>query len=447
VASLDIPHLALHAGVGGQIWDLPLNETTVKKPTPATVTPPGLTFVALFCVAALCAQAAPVTDQQKLAAANTGFAFNLLKEIAREQPKRNVFISPYSVSSVLQMVCNGAGGKTKEELQQVLGTAGMTLTTMNQANQHLTRAITSGCSNVVLNSANAIWYRKGITVKPEFIAGNKQFYQAQVEGLDFNDPASVGIMNAWANEMTRGKIPSIVTGPISPLTFLYLANAVYFKGGWFTPFEAKETKERVFHLRGGQQKKLPMMARIADFSYRRVTGYQAVRLPYKDGDLAMYVFLPDADSSPERLLSIMNGDKWQRVTLPGFSGKKGTLVFPRFKLEYGVDLEKPLRALGLRHAFEAADFSGMSSMPLFISETLQRTFVEVNEEGTEAAAVTVMGIAGGIELNPPKPFEMIVDRPFLFVIHHFNRDGAGSILFMGVVFDPGVLLPVLSQKP
>jgi serpin B len=161
----------------------------------------------------------------------------------------------------------------------------------------------------------------------------------------------------------------------------------------------------------------------------------------------MYVFLPDADSSPERLLSIMNGDKWQRVTLPGFSEKKGTLVFPRFKLEYGVDLEKPLRALGLRHAFEAADFSGMSSMPLFISEALQRTFVEVNEEGTEAAAVTVMDIASGIELNPPKPFEMIVDRPFLFVIHHFDRDGAGSILFMGVVFDPGVLLPVLSQKP
>ena len=116
----------------------------------------------------------------------------------------------------------------------------------------------------------------------------------------------------------------------------------------------------MFHLRGGQQKQLPMMARTDDFSYRRGTGYQAVRLPTKTGDMAMYVFLPDADSSPEKLLAIMNGDNWQRITLPGFKREKGTLVLPRFKLEYGVDLKKPLRALGLKHAFEEADFSGIS---------------------------------------------------------------------------------------
>ena len=148
-------------------------------------------FLTLCSAPALEARAASPADQQKLAAANTGFAFKLLKEIAKEQPAQNIFISPYSVSSVLQMVCNGAGGTTKEEMQQVLGTSGMTLAAMNQANQDLSRAITSGTSNVVLNSANAIWYRKGIPVEPEFIACNKQFYQAQVEGLDFNDPASV----------------------------------------------------------------------------------------------------------------------------------------------------------------------------------------------------------------------------------------------------------------
>jgi len=398
------------------------------------------TSLTLCCFAPLGAPAAAPTDQHKLASANTGFAFKLLKEIAKEQPAQNVFISPYSVSSVLQMVCNGARGKTKEEMQQVLGTSGMTLAAMNQANLNLSRAITTGCSNVVLNSANAIWYRKGIPVEPDFIACNKQFYQAQVEGLDFNDPASVGIMNAWVNERTCGRIPSIVVGPIDPLTYLYLANAVYFKGGWFTPFEAKETKERVFHLRGGQEKKLPMMTRTADFSYRRGTGYQAVRLPYKDWDLAMYVFLPEKDSSPEKLLGIMNGDNWQRITLPGFSERKGTLVLPRFRLDYGVDLKKPLRALGLRHAFEAADFSAMSSVPLFISEALQKTFVEVNEEGTEAAAATMVPGSSGIEMNPPKPFEMIVDRPFLFVIHHSGHNGNGTILFMGVVFDPGASL-------
>src|SRR5208283_479872 len=116
----------------------------------------------------------------------------------------------------------------------------MTLAAMDQANEDLSRAIASGSSNVVLTSANAIWYRKGIPVKPEFIACNQQFYQAQVKGLNFNDPASVRIMNAWVNEMTRGKIPSIVSGPIDRDTYLYLANAAYFKGGWLTPFTVKE---------------------------------------------------------------------------------------------------------------------------------------------------------------------------------------------------------------
>ena len=399
-----------------------------------------LTFIAFSWIAALAARGASPADEQKLASANTGFAFNLLKEITKEQPARNVFISPYSVSSVLQMVCNGAGGKTREELQQVLGTAGMTISAMNQASLSLSQAIQAGSSNVVLRSANAIWYRKGIPVRPEFIACNKEFYEAQVEGIDFNDPASVGVMNAWVSEMTSGRIPSIVTGPISPLTHLYLANAVYFKGGWAAAFDASKTKERAFHLRGGQQKQLPMMARTDDFSYRRGSGYQAVRLPYKDWDLAMYVFLPDKDSSPEKLLAVMNGGTWERITLPGFTTQKGTLALPGFKLGYGVDLKKPLRALGLRHAFEAADFSDISSDPLFISEALQKTFVEVNEEGTEAAAATEMGVSLGYHPDPPKPFEMIVDRPFLVVVHRSDREGSGSILFMGVVFDPSAAL-------
>jgi serine protease inhibitor len=196
----------------------------------------------------------------------------------------------------------------------------------------------------------------------------------------------------------------------------------------------------VFHLRGGQQTKVLMMTQTRGFSYRQGTGYQAVRLGYKDRNLGMYVFLPDANSSPEKLLALMHGGNWERITLPGFSERHGTLILPRFKLEYRVDLKKPLRALGLRHAFEAADFSSMSSTPLFISEALQRAFVEVNEEGTEAAATTIVAMTKGYDPNPLKPFEMIVDRPFLFVIHHSDPDGSGSILFMGVVFDPSAFL-------
>jgi serine protease inhibitor len=238
------------------------------------------------------------------------------------------------------------------------------------------------------------------------------------------------------NEKTHGRIPSIISGPIDANTQLYLANAVYFKGKWLEPFEVKATKERPFHLPGRRQKNVPIMVRGGSFSYRHGSGYQAVRLPYMDPELGMYVLLPDPDSSLKKLLSILNGDNWQRVTLPGFSEKSGTLELPRFKLDYGVDLKPPLKALGVKTAFDQdkSDFRALSNEQTFISEACQKAFVEVNEEGTEAAAVTVMAVQKReISINAPKPFEMIVDRPFLFII----EDGAShSILFMGAIFDP-----------
>jgi serpin B len=224
---------------------------------------------------------------------------------------------------------------------------------------------------------------------------------------------------------------------ISRDTLLFLANAVYFKGKWSEPFDVKDTKDRPFHLRGGSQKNVPMMTQTKTFTYRRGTDYQAVRLPYQSENLAMYVFLPDTNSSPEKLLGIMTGDSWQRVTKPGFSEKEGTVVLPKFKLEYSVELNQPLQALGMKTAFDpvGADFSGIAPQ-LFISAARQKTFVEVKEEGTEAAAVT--GIAmetSAMMVPPPNPFQMIVDRPFLFLI---EDNQTGTILFMGVMFNPAV---------
>src|ERR1039457_5303191 len=279
-------------------------------------------------------QAASPADQQKLASANIGFAFNLLKQIAKDQPGKNIFISPYSASTVLQMACNGAGGQTKTEMEQVLGTTGMAAEALNAANKECDRAINSQGTNVVLTAANAIWYRKGTPVKPAFISCNQLFFGATVDALDFDDPRAVGIMNAWASEKTHGRINGIADGLINRLTELVLANAVYFKGKWEEPFEVKSTKERVFHLRAGRQKQVPMMEQTRKFTYRRGSGYQAVRLPYQGWALAMYVFLPDVGSSPEKLISIMNGDTWQRVTEPGFRDREGTVVLPKFKLEY-----------------------------------------------------------------------------------------------------------------
>ena len=387
-----------------------------------------------LCVFGLGALAASDADRQRLASADADFAFKLLKEISKEQPGSNIFISPYSASTALQMVCNGARGQTVSEMQRVLGTTGMAAEILNGANRGFDKSLNGRDTNVILNVANAIWCQAGAAIKPEFIACNQRFFGATVGTLDFGDPRSVSVINDWASEKTHGRITHIADGLLSSLTRVFLANAVYFKGKWEEPFEVKATKDRPFHLRGGRQKQMPMMEQSRKFTYRKGSGYQAVRLPYLGWSLGMYVFLPDPGSSPEKLLSIMTGDTWGRVTRPGFSERQGTLVLPKFRLEYRVELEQPLKALGMKSAFSKADLSGIADGPLFISAVRQATFVEVNEEGTEAAAVTGVPGSKGIEMDPPKPFQMIVDRPFLFLI---ADEQTGVILFMGVVFEPG----------
>ena len=392
--------------------------------------------LALFYATVFAAHAGSMSSREQLASANTGFAFRLLAEINRGQLDTNIFISPYSVSSVLQMVANGAAGKTRDEIQRTLGLTNNNLTAQNEACLALDRLIHAQNTNSILDSANALWYRQGFPIKPEFAACNQQYFQATVTGLDFTNPSSSGIMNGWVNEKTRGRIRSIISGPIHANTQLYLANAVYFKGKWLEPFEVKNTKERPFHLPGGREKNVPLMVRGGSFSYRHGSGYQAVRLPYLDPNLGMYVLLPDPDSSLEKLLSILNGEDWQRVILPGFNNNEGTLELPLFKLDYEVKLNAPLKALGIKTAFDlhTADFQALGNKPTAISEALQNAFVEVNEEGTEAAAATIiMFPPKSVIINPPKPFEMIVDRPFLFII---EDDASHSILFMGAIFDP-----------
>jgi len=371
----------------------------------------------------------------KLAAANNTFAFKLLKQLVTEQPGASIFVSPYSAATALQMVGNGAAGQTKTEMQQVLETAGISAAGLNAACKAASDLLNPKDTNVILTTANALWYRQSAQIKPDFLAANQKFFASTVKALDFaNVPAAENEINQWASDQTHGRITGIANGMIDPLyTDLVLANAIYFKGKWLDPFDKNLTKERPFHPAAGAVKNLPMMEMSKKFTYRKGSGYQAVRLPYMGGDLAMYVFLPDPGSSPAKLLQIMDGDKWRRVTVSGFSEHDGLVVLPKFKLENTLELNRPLEALGMKTAFnqKQADFSGMFNDLHFISEVRQKAFVELNEEGTEAAAVTVILMAGGMpEMNPPKPFEMIVDRPFLFAIVDARSE---MILFMGVV--------------
>jgi serpin B len=218
-------------------------------------------------------------------------------------------------------------------------------------------------------------------------------------------------------------------------TDLILANAIYFKGRWLNTFDKKLTKERPFHPAVGVAKNLPMMSMWQKLMYQKGSGYQAVRLPYIGGDLAMYVFLPDPGMRLATLLQLMNGDKWRRQTLPDFNEREGTLVLPRFKLDNMLSLNAALKSLGMKTAFDRqkADFSEMFEERHNISDVRQKAFVEINEEGTVAAAVTKIEVETiGVQENRIVPFDMIVDRPFMFVVAHAPSE---MILFMGVVND------------
>ncbi len=394
-------------------------------------------FGALLCCLAWTALAQAPADPAKLAAANTGFAFDLLKQITDAKPDANVFISPFSVSTVLQMVANGAAGDTRAEMQQVLKTAGLPPEALGPACQDLNRSLQAQ-TNVTLNLANAIWFQEGIRLKPGFVATNSRFFRAELAPVDFKKPESAKTINDWADDSTHGKIKEVVRWPFDPLTRLILANAIYFKGKWDRPFDKGATKSHAFHLSSGAEKQTPMMWQRGHFNYLEGDGFQAVRLPYAGGRLQMYLFLPGTDSRPAKLLAGLDSDKWRDKILPGFSDREGTLALPRFRLEYDVLLNEALKALGIRHAFEDADFSAMAYERLFVSQVKQKSFVEVNEEGTEAAAVTTVAVRASAIMRPIKPFEMIVDRPFFFVIGDSQTQ---SVLFMGLMYDPAGTTP------
>jgi serine protease inhibitor len=356
-----------------------------------------------------------------------------LKTLAGEPPAKNVFISPYSISTVLQMVCNGAAGSTRDDMARVLGTSGLEIKALTRAHKDLDKSVRSAQADVTLSIANAIWYSVAVEVRPAFASLNKDYYGATLDPLDFTDPRTGGLVNAWAEKQTQGRIKNIVAGRLPGDTGMLLANAIYFKGTWERKFDAKATQPRAFHLADGGQKQVPMMEQRGKFEYQESNGCQAVRLPYKGGRLGMYVLLPEAGSSAAKLLAMLNGEVWRGKFGRPMQRREGTFVLPRFKLEFGAELKPPLQAMGMKLPFSrAADFSGMSASPMFLSAVKHKSFVEVNEEGTEAAAATV-AVMTLTAARPTQPFEMVVDRPFLFVI---ADNVTKAILFVGVVYEP-----------
>lgn len=371
-------------------------------------------------------------DKGIVEAENT-FGLHIHKELSKLGTGENVLISPYSLSSGLALAYNGSAGETAKQMESVLGWSGMGLAKVNEANKGLRTILEKG-GGVTLNIANSVWIQNELVMKEPYLNTIKDAYGAEIKMTDLNHDDSVEIINGWVNDKTSGMIKGIFSDP--PQVKTVLINAVYFNGGWMDEFNPEFTEEKNFTLGDSRVKKVSMMKQENGFGYKESDKWQAVRLPYGDGRMHMLVIVPSKESSLEELHKQLWKDPavWQ----DGYEFETVKLELPRFKAELSSELserlEDVLKEAGMPDAFDAgkADFSAMSETPLYIGSIGHKVVVDVNEKGTEAAAVTSIAMPSSAP-EPKEPVEMIVDRPFFFAIE--DRD-TGACLFMGSITNP-----------
>jgi serpin B len=369
--------------------------------------------------------------EQRIVDGSNAFTFELLRQATRTlRPDSNAFLSPLSASMALGMALNGASGETLKDMQAALRLAGLTEAELNQGYRNLIRLLGGLDSRTEMRIANSIWGRQGLRMEPAFEEAGRTFFDAEVQSLDFGSPQAVETINRWVSGKTNKKIPRLLE-QISREEVLFLINAIYFKGKWREAFESKNTREGPFQGGDGRDRNAPLMRQQKTLRYDETADYQAVDLLYGNGAFTMTVLLPKANRGPGELLARLDPAAWKSLT-ERFHQAEVNLTLPRFRLEYTRRLNPDLKALGMELAFDPsrADFSRIADVRperLYISRVDQKTFVEVNEEGTEAAAATGVGVS---VTSARQVVEMKVDRPFVFAI---RERLSGTVLFLGLM--------------
>ncbi|MBN1952781.1 MAG: serpin family protein [Bacteroidales bacterium] len=347
-----------------------------------------------------------------------------------EADNENLFISPTSISLALAMTLNGANNATEDSMVHALRMDLIDPDAINQTFKDLMTELKTCDDKVLLEIANSIWSREGFPVEQEFIDVNETYYDAEVSELDFDASDAVPTINGWVAENTHDKITKIID-KIDPGTIMFLINAIYFKGSWSIEFEENHTYDCDFYLANGTTKQVAMMNFTEEVGYLENDLFKACELDYGRGNFSMIVLLPNEGIPADTILAEAQTGMWD-VWTSSFAKTEISLGLPKFKFEYEKELKEILGLMGMGIAFEAglADFTGINpDGNLFISKVKHKTFVDVNEEGTEAAAVTVVGV----DLTSAPGTYMYVDRPFLFVI---REKITNTLVFMGRVAEP-----------
>ncbi len=373
---------------------------------------------------------AQLSEQEvRVSEANTGFGLALLAEVLAHEETSNVLLSPLSASMALGMTMNGAVGATWEAMRSTLGFGDLTEAEVNAAYRGLLEYLHGRDPKVEFGLANSAWYREDFAVHPPFLEAVRDHFDAEVRALDFLDPAAPGIISAWAEERTGGRIRDLIT-EIDPLERLFLVNAVYFKAPWTVPFPEGWTQDAPFRTADGTIVQVPFMAMDATLRHYQDGTVRAVELIYADSAYSMLVLAPEDPRDEADLATVL--------TPSGLDALVGSLVpsrlmlrLPKFRFDYGTRLDPALERMGMGIAFEpwVADFTRIADHDdLHITRVDQKAFIDVHELGTEAAAATSVGV--GVTSMPPL---MEFDRPFHFLI---RERASGTILFLGRVGDP-----------
>lgn len=364
--------------------------------------------------------------QKEMAETGNTFATNLMLQMNQQVTDRNMMISPMSLQFALGMLSNGADETALEEITDVMGLNDYSLQMMNSYYYNLTQQLKKKDKNFTLSLANAIWIQDNYEVGLEFIENNQDFFHAKVSNIDFSQTEKAKqTINQWANDATNGTIKEL-SFTINSLTRIVLANACYLKGKWATPFKKEKTKKKIFHNQNGGTGIVDMMHLTAtfDFCNHENDPFMAVELPYSNQSFSMLIILPKEGKTLEEVLATI---QWNNLQL---TNQEVEVQLPKFKIEanYPEEIKNSVREMGIKHIFNEGSLPGING-ELFISQITQDTFINVDESGTEAASVTVIG--GDVTAPPPTPIPLIcMDRPFAFAIRE-NTNGA--ILFMGKV--------------